>query len=79
MDISLEYYRVFYQVARLGSITLAAEHLCISQPAVSQAVKQLETALTCRLCKASPPLECCLWGRLQPGSSTILGKQPSAL
>ena len=49
MDISLEYYRVFYQVARLGSITLAAEYLCVSQPAVSQAVKQLETALNCRL------------------------------
>ena len=49
MDISLEYYRVFYQAARLGSITLAAEYLCISQPAVSQAVKQLETGLGCRL------------------------------
>lgn len=49
MDISLEYYRVFYQAARLGSITLAAEQLCISQPAVSQAVKQLETALGSRL------------------------------
>ncbi len=49
MDISLEYYRVFYEVTRLGSITMAAEQLCISQPAVSQAVKQLETALSCRL------------------------------
>lgn len=49
MDISLEYYRVFYQVTRLGSITMAAEQLCISQPAVSQAVKQLETALNCQL------------------------------
>ena len=49
MDISLEYYRVFYQAARLKSITMAAEQLCISQPAVSQAIKQLETALNCRL------------------------------
>lgn len=48
-DISLEYYRVFYQAAKLGSITMAAEYLCISQPAVSQAVKQLEGALGCRL------------------------------
>lgn len=48
-DISLEYYRVFYQAAKLGSITMAAERLCISQPAVSQAVKQLEGALGCRL------------------------------
>lgn len=49
MDISLEYYRVFYHVTRLGSITMAAGALCISQPAVSQAVKQLEEALGCRL------------------------------
>lgn len=49
MDISLEYYRVFYQAAKFGSITMAAEQLCISQPAVSQAIKQLETALNCRL------------------------------
>lgn len=49
MDISLEYYRVFDQVARFGSITMAAQSLCISQPAVSQAVRQLETALNCRL------------------------------
>lgn len=49
MDISLEYYRVFYHVAGSGSITMAAQQLCISQPAVSQAVKQLETVLKCRL------------------------------
>lgn len=49
MDINLEYYRVFYQVSRLGSITLAAEQLCISQPAVSQAIKQLEKALNSQL------------------------------
>lgn len=35
-DISLEYYRVFYQAAKLGSITMAAEYLCISQPAVAR-------------------------------------------
>lgn len=49
MDISLEYYRVFYHVTRSGSITMAAGQLCISQPAVSQAIKQLEEALSCRL------------------------------
>ena len=38
-------YRVFYTVARCGSLTRAAEELYISQPAVSQAVKQLETQL----------------------------------
>ena len=43
--INLEYYKVFYYVCRCGGITAAAEVLCISQPAVSQAVHQLETAL----------------------------------
>lgn len=49
MDINLEYYRVFYHVNRLGSITGAAKELCISQPAVSQALKQLEAALGSKL------------------------------
>lgn len=47
--INLEYYKVFYAVCKSGSITLAAEELCISQPAVSQAVRQLENSLACRL------------------------------
>lgn len=49
MSSSLEYYKVFYYVATLGSITLASEKLCISQPAVSQAVRQLEQSLDCQL------------------------------
>lgn len=49
MTNSLEYYKVFYYVASLGSITMAAEKLCISQPAVSQAVRQLEQALDSQL------------------------------
>lgn len=43
--VNLELYKVFYTVARCGSLTKAAEELFISQPAVSQAVKQLETQL----------------------------------
>jgi DNA-binding transcriptional LysR family regulator len=43
--VNFEYYKVFYHVARLGSITLAAGELFISQPAVSQAIKQLESCL----------------------------------
>ena len=45
MDINLEYYRVFYYVAKRGGITLAAEALSITQPAVSQAIRHLEKAL----------------------------------
>ncbi len=43
--VDLELYRVFYTVARCGSLTKAAEKLYISQPAVSQAIKQLEKQL----------------------------------
>jgi DNA-binding transcriptional LysR family regulator len=49
MNINLEYYRIFYQVAKAGSFTQAGEELCISQPAVSQAVKLLESSLGSRL------------------------------
>jgi len=43
--VNLELFRVFYTVARCGSLTKAAEELYISQPAVSQAIKQLEGQL----------------------------------
>ncbi len=45
MNTNLEYYKVFYYVARCGNLTQAAEMMCISQPAVSQALKQLEKSL----------------------------------
>lgn len=40
---NLEAYKVFYHVAKEQSITLAAKALAISQPAVSQSIKQLES------------------------------------
>lgn len=46
---NLEYYKVFYHVAETGGLTSAAELLRISQPAVSQSIKQLETALGVKL------------------------------
>ena len=46
---NLEYYKVFYHVAQAGSLTAAAGELNISQPAVSQSVKQLETVLGVKL------------------------------
>lgn len=45
MISNLEYFKVFYYVAKAGSVTIAAQELAISQPAVSQAVKQLERQL----------------------------------
>ncbi len=41
--VNLELYKVFYTVAKSGSLTKAAQELYISQPAVSQSVKQLES------------------------------------
>lgn len=46
---NLEYYKVFYYVAGTGSITEAAKRLTLTQPAVSQAVKQLERLLGVKL------------------------------
>ena len=46
---NLEYYKVFYHVATTGSLTMAAKELNISQPAVSQSVRLLETALGTKL------------------------------
>lgn len=45
MMVNLELYRVFYIVAKSGSLTKAAQELYISQPAVSQSIKQLENQL----------------------------------
>lgn len=49
MAENLEYYKVFYYTAKYGSLTVAAAELSISQPAVSQALKQLENALSAKL------------------------------
>ena len=54
MSVKLELYRVFKEVAEAGNISVAAKNLYISQSAVSQSVKQLETALQARLFVRSP-------------------------
>lgn len=45
MDISLDWYRVFYNVVQEGMISKAADKLFITQPAVSQSIKLLEENL----------------------------------
>lgn len=45
MHISFEHYRIFYEVAATGSFSAAAKRLYVTQPAVSQAVAQLEKQL----------------------------------
>ncbi|MBW7462109.1 LysR family transcriptional regulator, partial [Paenibacillus sepulcri] len=42
---NLEWYRVFYFTAKTGSLSKAAAELFITQPAVTQTIKQLEAQL----------------------------------
>ncbi|MBE5890464.1 MAG: LysR family transcriptional regulator [Lachnospiraceae bacterium] len=49
MISNLEYYRAFYYVASLESFSAAAEQLHLTQSAISQSVKKLEDALSCKL------------------------------
>lgn len=46
---NLELYKTFYYVAKAGSITAAAQQLSLSQPAVSQSMKLLESQLNVSL------------------------------
>lgn len=49
MYISYESYRIFYHVARCGSLTRAAELLQGSQPNLTRAIRNLEAELGCPL------------------------------
>ena len=42
INVSLDLYKTFYMVAKLKSMTLAADELMVSQPAVSKSIKTLE-------------------------------------
>lgn len=49
MLLNLEYYKNFYYVGKCHSFSAAAQELCISQPAMSQSIRQLEEKLNCEL------------------------------
>ena len=49
MKTKLDYYRVFYETARFQSFSASAEHLYISQSAISQSIRQLEKDLGVQL------------------------------
>ncbi len=49
MKTKLDYYRIFYETARHASFSTAAQHLYISQSAVSQCIRQLELDLNVQL------------------------------
>lgn len=45
MEQNLNYYKIFFEVAKTGNISKAAELLYISQPAVSKSITKLEQSL----------------------------------
>ena len=49
MDISFDYYKIFYEVAKAKSISLAAQHLCLTQPTITKYIQNLEQELHCKL------------------------------
>lgn len=49
MKTKLDYYRVFYETARFQSFSTAAQHLYVSQSAISQCIHQLEDDLNVQL------------------------------
>ena len=54
MNISFEYYRIFYYVAKYENITKAAMVLKSSQPNVTRIIHILEEQLDCRLFLREP-------------------------
>ncbi len=54
MVVSLDYYRVFHCVAEAKSISLAAQRLYLSQPAVTRTIRKLEREIGCPLFVRTP-------------------------
>ncbi len=49
MEISFDYYKTFYYVAKLGSFTKAAAELMRGQPNITKTIANLEAQLDCKL------------------------------
>lgn len=54
MSIRLDLYKIFSEVVKYGSFSKAAKSLYMTQPAVSQAIMQLESELEVRLFTRTP-------------------------
>lgn len=81
LDTNFEYYKVFYYVVKTGSLTAAAERLCLTQPTVTKAVQKLEEQLSCRLfIRSKRGVQLTeegkiLWKRAEPACSLLMTAQ----
>ena len=48
-NTNMDYYKVFYYVVKFKNITLAANHLSLTQPNVTKVIQRLEEDLQCKL------------------------------
>ena len=75
---NLEYYKSFYYVALWGTITAAADALCLTQPTVTNAIQKLEEQLGCTLflrTRRGMTLTAegrVLWNRVEPACRLLL-------
>ena len=49
LDLNWDLYKTFYAVAKCSSFSKAADKLCVTQPSISYAIKQLESNLDTKL------------------------------
>ncbi len=77
MDISLDYYKTFYFVAKCGNLTMAAHQMGASQPNVTRIIKLLEAQLGSTLFVRSKtgmnltPSGLRLYGQIRPAVERI--------
>ena len=57
MNISYDYYAVFYHVAKYGSFTKAANALFLNQPNLTRTIKSLEEKLDLVTNKQHSPIQ----------------------
>ena len=54
MNVSFDWYNVFYYVCEFKNVTKAANFLCVSQPAITRHIRNLEKALGKKLITKTP-------------------------
>ena len=78
---NFEYYKVFYYCARYHNLTAAANKLCLTQPAVTKTIQNLETALDCKLFVRSKkgvsltPKGQVLYNKIRPACELIISAE----